>query len=127
MGREAYSQVVDIREVGTIAGFAGAVQKQAGRVAIGVTNSGGPPSKILRDTTVEDWKSAVDQLPMGTGEFCPRDASTHADEKVGRLVTLSSSAVKQPVDGVLLPSAAFECATRIGHRTSADRSQWVRL
>jgi hypothetical protein len=69
MGREAYSQVVDIKEVGTIAGFAGAVQKQAGGVANGVTNSGGPPSKIFRDTTVEDWKSAVGQLLMGTGKF----------------------------------------------------------
>jgi 3-oxoacyl-[acyl-carrier protein] reductase len=83
----------------------GAVEKQSGTVAISVTNSAVPPSKILRDTKVEDWKPAVDPLLMGTGEFCPRDASTHADERVGRLVTLSSSAVKQPVHGMLLSSA----------------------
>lgn len=60
MGREAYSQVVeDIREVATIAGFAGAAEEESERVAIGVTNSGVPPSKVFRDTTVEDWNSAV--------------------------------------------------------------------
>jgi hypothetical protein len=49
MGREAYSQVVDIREVGTIPGFAGTAEKRSGRVTIGVTNFDGPPSKVLRD------------------------------------------------------------------------------
>jgi NAD(P)-dependent dehydrogenase (short-subunit alcohol dehydrogenase family) len=129
MGRQAYSQVAEITEVGTIAGFAGAAEEQSGRVAIGVTNSRGPPSKILSDTKVEDWKSAVDQSLVGAGEFGPRDASTHADEQVGRPITFRSSAVKQPLDWVLLPSDALSAlraaVTRLAKTPASEYARSV--
>jgi hypothetical protein len=41
-----------------------AVEGRFGRPGICVTNSGGPPSKLLVDTNPEDWRAAADLLFM---------------------------------------------------------------
>ena len=110
-GREVFRQVIDVTEVGTIAGFVGAVEQRFGRVDICVTNSGGPPSKVFRDTTVEDWKFAVDQLLMGTVAFARETLPRMQKNEWGRLITITSSAVKQPVEGLLLSNSLRSAVT----------------
>src|SRR5262245_13528441 len=68
-GGKLKAQVVDVRDGGAIGGFVETVERRFGKLDICVTNSGGPPSKVFRDTTVEDWKSATDQLLMSTVAF----------------------------------------------------------
>jgi 3-oxoacyl-[acyl-carrier protein] reductase len=110
-GRKVLAEVVDVREVGAIAGFVGAVVERLGGVDICVTNSGGPPSKVFRDTTVEDWKSATDQLLMSTVAFARETLPRMQKNKWGRLITITSSAVKQPVEGLLLSNALRSAVT----------------
>jgi len=43
-----------------------AVEGRFGRPGICVTNSGGPPSKLLVDTNPEDWRAAADLLFMSS-------------------------------------------------------------
>jgi 3-oxoacyl-[acyl-carrier protein] reductase len=94
--------VIDAMEVGTIAGFVGAGKERFAQPDIGVTNSSEPPSKVCRDTKVEDWKSAVDQMPMGTVEFARETLPRNGRSNWERLFKITSSALKQPVDGLLL-------------------------
>jgi 3-oxoacyl-[acyl-carrier protein] reductase len=110
-GREVYSQVLDVTEVGTISGFVAAVEQRFGRIDICVTNSGGPPSKVFRDTTVEEWQSAVDQLLLGTVAFARETLPRMQKNRWGRLITITSSAVKQPVDGLLLSNSLRSAVT----------------
>jgi 3-oxoacyl-[acyl-carrier protein] reductase len=104
-GRKPLAQVVDVMQTGAISGFVDAVEKRFGRVDICVTNSGGPPSKVFRETTVEDWKSATDQLLMSTVAFAREVLPRMQKNRWGRLITITSSAVKQPVEGLLLSNS----------------------
>jgi len=104
-GRMPLAQVVNLAQVGTIGAFVGAVEARFGRVDICVTNSGGPPSKVFRETTVEDWKSAADQLLMSTVVLARETLPRMQKNRWGRLITITSSAVKQPVEGLLLSNS----------------------
>jgi len=49
--------------------------------------------------------------------FCKGNSAAYAEDKWGRLITITSSAVKQPVDGLLLSNSN----PRRGDRTKRGR------
>jgi 3-oxoacyl-[acyl-carrier protein] reductase len=60
--RNVFAEKADVTDPAAIARSAGAVERSFGRVDICITNSGGPPSKIFADTTLQDWRAAADLL-----------------------------------------------------------------
>src|ERR1700681_1434143 len=54
------AQAVDVTSESQVKQFVQSVFKMFGRIDVCVTNSGGPPSKPFADTSVEDWRSAID-------------------------------------------------------------------
>lgn len=104
-GRDVFHQVVDLTNGEAICGFVGAVEKRFGKLDICVSNSGGPPSKPFVDTKPEDWRAAVELLLMST-VFLAKEALPRMQKNGwGRFITITSSAVKQPVDGLLLSNS----------------------
>jgi len=71
-----------------------------------VTNAGGPPAKKFADTRVEDWRSAIDLNFMSTLYFARAVLPHMREQRWGRLIAISSVAVLQPVDGLILSNAA---------------------
>jgi 3-oxoacyl-[acyl-carrier protein] reductase len=67
-GRETFWQALDVGNAKAVAEF---VSNEAtfGRVDVCVTNTGGPPSKLLAATTDEDWRNWTDQLLMSVVYF----------------------------------------------------------
>src|SRR5258706_15179283 len=57
---EVMAQAVDVTVEAQVTRFAQAALEKFGRIDICVTNAGGPPAKKFDDTSVEDWRSAVD-------------------------------------------------------------------
>lgn len=104
-GREVFHQPLDVTDSTAIASFVSAVEARFGRLDICVTNSGGPPSNSFESTKPEEWRSAVDQLLMSTVFFAREALPRMQKNKWGRLITITSSAVKQPVDGLLLSNS----------------------
>jgi 3-oxoacyl-[acyl-carrier protein] reductase len=104
-GHEVLAQAVDVTDGSAVARFVEDVETRFGRIDICVTNSGGPPSKLFKDTAVSDWKSAVDQLLMSTVFFAKETLPRMQKNKWGRLITITSYTVKQPVDGLLLSNS----------------------
>ena len=104
-GREVHRQALDVTDFSAVSAFVAAVEARFGRIDICVTNSGGPPSKPFRDTQPEEWRAAVDQLLMSTVFFARETLPRMQKNKWGRLITITSSAVKQPVDGLLLSNS----------------------
>ena len=104
-GRAIFHQSVDVTNSDAVAGFVAAVEHRFGRVDICVTNSGGPPSKYFKDTQETDWRSAIDQLLMSTVFFARETLPRMQKNKWGRLITITSYAVKQPVEGLLLSNS----------------------
>lgn len=118
-GREVFHQALDVTDSAAVAAFVAAVQARYGRIDICVTNSGGPPSKSFRDTQPAEWRAAVDQLLMSTIFFARETLPRMQKNKWGRLITITSSAVKQPVDGLLLSNSVRAAVTGLA-RTLAN-------
>ena len=118
-GREVFTQALDVTDSVAVAAFAAAVEARFGRIDICVTNSGGPPSNSFKSTNPEDWRSAVDQLLMSTVFFAKETLPRMQKNKWGRLITITSSAVKQPVDGLLLSNSIRAAVTGLA-RTLAN-------
>ena len=122
-GREAFHpvfyQALDVTDSEAVAAFVAEVEKHFGRIDICVTNSGGPPSNSFKSTKPEDWRAALDQLLMSTIFFAKETLPLMQKNKWGRLITITSSAVKQPVDGLLLSNSVRAAVTGLA-RTLAN-------
>jgi 3-oxoacyl-[acyl-carrier protein] reductase len=100
------AQTVDVTVEAQVREFVEAVVRKFGRVDICVTNAGGPPAKKFADTSVEDWRSAIDLNFMSTLYFAQAVLPHMRERRWGRLIAISSIAVLQPVDGLILSNAA---------------------
>jgi 3-oxoacyl-[acyl-carrier protein] reductase len=103
---EVLAQTVDVTVEAQVRGFVEAVMRKFGRVDICVTNAGGPPAKKFADTSLDDWRSAVDLNFMSTLYFAQSVLPHMKEQRWGRVITISSVAVLQPVDGLILSNAA---------------------
>ncbi len=103
---DVLAEVVDVTVEAQVRNFVDATVRKFGRLDICVTNAGGPPARKFVDTTIEDWRSAVDLNFMSTLYFS-RSVLPHMQQRGwGRLIAISSVAVLQPVDGLILSNAA---------------------
>jgi 3-oxoacyl-[acyl-carrier protein] reductase len=103
---EVIAEVVNVTVETQVIGFVQAVLEKFGRIDICVTNAGGPPAKKFDDTSIEDWRSAVDLNFMSTVYFARAVLPQMKEQRWGRLIAISSVAVLQPVDGLILSNAA---------------------
>src|SRR5258708_6438230 len=110
-GREVFYRALDITDSREVTDFVSAVETRFGRLDICVTNSGGPPSNLFKNTPQEAWRAALDQLLMSTIYFAKETLPRMQKNKWGRLITITSSAVKQPVDGLLLSNSIRAAVT----------------
>jgi 3-oxoacyl-[acyl-carrier protein] reductase len=96
---------MDVSDVAAVHRFVANVAERYGGVDICVTNAGGPPAKGFLATSGEDWKSAVELNLLSVVHFA-REVIPHMQKKQwGRLVTITSLTVKQPVDQLVLSNA----------------------
>jgi 3-oxoacyl-[acyl-carrier protein] reductase len=114
-----FAERVDVSDAAAIARFVAAVEERFGRIDICVTNSGGPPAHSFADTKAEEWRAAVEQLLMSTVAFARETLPRMRKNKWGRFITITSSAVKQPVDGLLLSNSIRAAVTGLA-RTLAN-------
>lgn len=103
---EVLAQTVDVTVEAQVREFVDAVLRKFGHVDICVTNAGGPPPRKFAETSVEDWRSALDLNFMSTVYFAQAVLPHMKERRWGRLIAISSVAVLQPVDGLILSNAA---------------------
>lgn len=118
-GREVFYRALDVTDSRAVTDFVAAAENRFGRIDICVTNSGGPPSNLFKNTPPEAWRAALDQLLMSTIYFAKETLPRMQKNKWGRLITITSSAVKQPVDGLLLSNSVRAAVTGLA-RTLAN-------
>jgi 3-oxoacyl-[acyl-carrier protein] reductase len=78
----------------------------AGQVDILVNNAGGPPPGNFRDWTREDWIKAIDANMLTAIELIKATIDPMIENKFGRIVNITSSAVKSPIDVLGLSNGA---------------------
>jgi len=105
IGGDVLGEAVDVTDETQVKRFVESVAKKFGRVDICITNAGGPPTKPFADTTSEDWRSAVDLNFMSTMYFAREVLPIMKERRWGRLITITSVAVLQPVNNLILSNA----------------------
>jgi len=105
-GADVLAGNVDVTVEAQVRGFIEETKRKFGRIDICVTNAGGPPAKRFEDTSPDDWRSAVDLNFTSTLHFARAVLPIMKEQRWGRLIAISSVAVLQPVDGLILSNAA---------------------
>jgi 3-oxoacyl-[acyl-carrier protein] reductase len=104
-GAEILARPVDVTQEEQVREFVAATVERFGRVDICVTNAGGPPAKTFAETTAADWRLAVDLNLMSTVYFAREVLPLMQARRWGRLITITSISVKQPIERLVLSNA----------------------
>jgi 3-oxoacyl-[acyl-carrier protein] reductase len=96
---------LDVRDGNAIQRFVDETAEHFGRLDICVANAGGPPAKDFLDTTDKEWDDAF-ALNLKSAAIFSRAVIPHMQKrKWGRIVMISSIAVKQPQAQLVLSNA----------------------
>lgn len=101
-------------DLATAAGVATVLQAahaQFGRVDILVTNTGGPPSGPFEQHEWSAWQGAVDLLLRSAVELTRGVLPGMRERRWGRILAITSIAVKQPVEGLILSNSIRAAVT----------------
>jgi 3-oxoacyl-[acyl-carrier protein] reductase len=123
-GREALRQALDVSRGEDVERFVDAVEKRFGRVDICVTNAGGPPSKPFAEISLDDWRGATDSLLLGTVHFAHAVLPRMKARGWGRLVTITSVTVKQPLDNMALSNSVRAAVAALARTLANEYGQY---
>ena len=96
---------VDVTNHDAVRAFVQEVDEKYGRIDICVTNAGGPPAKKFLQISLDDWRAAVELTLLSNVYFAREVLPRMQRNHWGRLVTITSISVKQPIDGLLLSNS----------------------
>jgi len=105
-GSEVLPVVCDMSRYDDIRRFVAETVSRFGGLDIVVNNAGGPPLGPFEAHSEEAWQAAVDQNFLSVVRTV-REALPHLRKRGGgRIINITSVAVKQPIDGLILSNAA---------------------
>lgn len=117
---DMHAVVADVSRQADAERFVDEAVSRFGGVDVLVTNSGGPKSARFDGLTDDDWRQAVDLLLM-SGVWLVRRAIPHMRARGGgRIICVTSIAVKQPVAGLMLSNAIRAGVTGFAKTLSAE-------
>ena len=102
---EVIAEPLDVTDEAAVRQFVAHVAHEFGGVDVCVTNAGGPPPRMFLSTTTEEWHRAVELNFMSTVYFAHAVLPHMQRKHWGRLVTLTSVSVRQPVADLIYSNA----------------------
>jgi 3-oxoacyl-[acyl-carrier protein] reductase len=102
---EVLAETVDVTDTHAVEQFVKYVAGEFGGVDVCVTNAGGPPPKMFFDTTTEEWHRALELNFMSVIYFARAVLPWMQKNHWGRLVTITSVTVRQPVSDLIYSNA----------------------
>jgi 3-oxoacyl-[acyl-carrier protein] reductase len=104
-GAEVYAEQADLTRADEVRAFISNVARHFGDIHILVTNSGGPPAGLFVSLRAQDWVQAFNLNLMSVVYLCSEVIPYMQRNRWGRIVNITSIAVKQPVDGLMLSNS----------------------
>ncbi len=95
----------DLASVGGPESFIRAVEGRFGRVDVLVSNCGGPPRAAAAALSDEDWALAVPLTLLSAVRLARAVLPGMRARRWGRIVFISSTSVKQPIEGLALSNS----------------------
>ena len=110
-GKEPFWGICDLNQQKDIESFYEAVKNQFGKVDILVNNCGGPIPGFFRDLSEGDWEDAYRQVLMSVVRFSRLVIPSMIEQEWGRIINITSVAVKQPVSNLMLSNSLRAAVT----------------
>jgi len=108
---EVLSVPADLSDEASVRAVANAALERFGRVDVLVNNAGGPPAGPFESHSVEAWRAAI-RLNLESALELTRLVLPGMKERGwGRIVNITSVAVKEPVDGLILSNSVRAAVT----------------
>jgi 3-oxoacyl-[acyl-carrier protein] reductase len=111
IGDRARPLVADVSTVHGARAFVDAARDALGGVDILVTNAGGPPPGTFSSVDVEQYLSALELNCLSVIAMCDAAVPEMRTQRWGRVVAITSLAVRQPMPGLILSNTARAGAT----------------
>lgn len=110
-GVRAHPVPTDLSDPEAIDSLVGAALSEFGHVDILVNNAGGPPAGPFESHTREDWRQAI-RLNLESALELTRQLLPGMKERGwGRIINITSIAVKEPVDQLILSNSVRAAVT----------------
>lgn len=95
----------DVTDVEQIARLVQSADERFGRIDILVTNAGGPPAGVFEQLSREQWEQATRLTLFSAIELARFVLPGMKERSWGRILNITSIAVKQPVDNLMLSNS----------------------
>jgi len=119
-GVEVVAEPADVSDPRDVARVVERGTTRFGRIDILVTNAGGPPAGTFETLTSEMWDAAV-RLLLGSAVGLARAVLPGMKaRRWGRIVNVTSIAVKQPVDSLMLSNSVRAAVTGFARTLAAE-------
>ncbi len=110
-GREVIAVPVDLSDPEDLENLIREAEANFGPVDILVTNGGGPSPGTFDEVDDDAWDAAVQGTLASVVRLCRRVLPGMREKGWGRIINITSIAVKQPVDGLILSNAVRAAVT----------------
>ncbi|MGC2698462.1 MAG: SDR family oxidoreductase [Candidatus Angelobacter sp.] len=105
-GAEIFAEPLDVTNEAHVQRFTELVAKRFGRIDVCVANAGGPPAKNFLSLSSDEWRKAVDLNLLSTVHLAKAVIPYMQRHRWGRIVTITSISVKQPIADLVLSNSA---------------------
>ena len=101
-GVEVFHGSVDVRDTEALQAFVAEARSVVGPFSIAVANAGGPPGGRFEDFGADDWTAAFRLNFLSSWALIHAVLPDMRVQRWGRVVTLTSTSVRQPIEGLIL-------------------------
>ncbi len=97
--------VCNLNELKDIETTVESVEKQLGNIDILVNNCGGPEPGSFHELSDKSWQTAFEQVLLSAVRFCNLVVPNMILKEWGRIINITSVAVKQPMNNLMLSNS----------------------
>ncbi len=122
-GADVVAQPADLTDPAGVQAVLDVARRTYGRIDVLVTNTGGPPSGRFDEHAPETWQRAVEQNLHSVLNLTRGALAGMRERGWGRIIHVTSIAVKQPVDGLILSNAVRAAVTGFARTLANEVAQ----
>ncbi|MDA9951081.1 SDR family oxidoreductase [Oligoflexaceae bacterium] len=105
------TMAIDLSTSGAVEKLHEAASKSLGQIDVLINNIGGPPPSSAVETTDEQWRSGFEQVFLSSTRLTQLCVPKMCESKFGRILTITSLSVVEPIDRLVVSTAMRSAAT----------------
>lgn len=114
----------DLRDPTQIETLVARTHGRFGAIDILITNTGGPPSTLALEASVQQWQEAIDSMLMSVVHLSRLVIPDMRKRRWGRMIAITSISVKEPIQGLTLSNSVRAAVTgylkTLSHEVARD-------